>query len=432
MMAGRDPVEHLMAITNCQQRELASSILEASGGDMEQAVEIFFDEQEVKKETAGAPGGGAGLVQPAGGTRASGAADAGAGPPARKRLRRDAEDVEVAAELTGEEARCFAELKDAVGGAAMSMGVAGGSSGVVPDQVLREVVRRLPADAAELGRVAGMAGVEAYQGVILAVVGDYRRDGRRGVKGKEREEEGKKRDRLKLYHYTRKAGLDDIIKEGAPVKDKGKGKRKVKVEVKVEVKEPTWVVRAKDWEGRRGVHLATMDPTAFTRGEVAKQMYPESWREKLEDGEVDFWVEVWVDRADEKLERSGEMFLYHGDLGLEEGGWRSGRMEVEQVRRLFHYTNATSLSSITKDGRIKASPGGAAGEGVYFTCLPPTEFTREELSTNNYGAAGRTDRTECWLQVDVDQEDRRLERCKIDDREILIYRGDMVREHPRL
>ena len=124
-----------------------------------------------------------------------------------------------------------------------------------------------------------------------------------------------------------------------------------------------------------------------------------------------------------------------------EGGWRAGRMEVEKVKRFYHYTSAASLASILGDGRIKMSQYGAAGKGVYFTSLPPTEFTKGQLATNNYGPGGPSfyghlgviERTECWLEVEVDIEDTRMERCKIAvraDDEIFVYRGDMVRGFP--
>ena len=294
-----------MEVTSCRRRELAGSLLEAAGGDLQLAVELYFEHKEheenngqlVEEEAAGGPGDGAGLVQPAGGAAGTDTE------PARKRLRRDAE---LDTELTGEEARCYAELKEAVGVAAMSVGAAGG--GVVPEQVLREVARRLPADAAELAKVAGMAVVDGYHGVIMGVVADYRRDGGREMveeKGEieeRREVEDEKGDNtttstsLKLFHFTSKAGLDEIVEEG--------------------------VLRAQACEGLEGVHLTLMDPALFTRGQVAEQSFPDTGRGRLEAGELDFYVEVKVNRRDELLEGAGERFFYHGDLRVEEGGWR--------------------------------------------------------------------------------------------------------------
>ena len=184
------------------------------------------------------------------------------------------------------------------------------------------------------------------------------------------------------------------------------------------------------------MHLTPLDPAQFTKGEVAKQRHPDTWRERLEAGDLDFYLEVQVEREDERLGGSGEWYFYQGDLALVEGGWRAGRMEVEKVKRFYHYTSAASLASILGDGRIKMSQYGAAGKEVHFTSLPPTEFTKGQLATNNYGQVahfGVIERTECWLEVEVDMEDTRMERCKIAvraDDEIFVYRGDMVRGFP--
>ena len=48
-------VEHLMEVTCCGQRELATRVLEATGGDIDLAVEIYFNNlegQEEEKATA--------------------------------------------------------------------------------------------------------------------------------------------------------------------------------------------------------------------------------------------------------------------------------------------------------------------------------------------------------------------------------------------
>ena len=69
-----------------------------------------------------------------------------------------------------------------------------------------------------------------------------------------------------------------------------------------------------------------------------------------------------------------------------QGGWRWKSCQP-----------AASLVSILGDGRIKMS--GASGKGVYFTSHPPTEFTKVQLATINYGHLGVIKRTDFWLEV---------------------------------
>ena len=85
------------------------------------------------------------------------------------------------------------------------------------------------------------------------------------------------------------------------------------------------VVRA-GWGIRgRGVYLTSLDPSIFTREQLARNNYSRTWQKHLLDGRLDCFVEVQVEEWRlARCTRYREVFLHPGDLHLVEGRWRAG------------------------------------------------------------------------------------------------------------
>merc|ERR1719509_629624 len=114
--------------------------------------------------------------------------------------------------------------------------------------------------------------------------------------------EGVREKRVKVFHYTTTMGLEGITKEGVVRKS------------------------AKGFSGE-GVYLTSLDPTLFSREQVAQNIYGSpTWQERLAAGNLDCWLEVQVEES--RLSRcplSREVFILLEDLQLEEGRWRAGQ-----------------------------------------------------------------------------------------------------------
>merc|ERR1719509_334264 len=122
--------------------------------------------------------------------------------------------------------------------------------------------------------------------------------------------------RVKVFHYTTTMGLEGITKEG--------------------------VVRKSDKGLTEGVYLTSLDPTFYSREEVAQNIYGSpttmglevaqniygnpTWQERLAAGNLDCWLEVQVEES--RLSRCSigrKVFILLEDLQLEEGRWRTGQ-----------------------------------------------------------------------------------------------------------
>jgi len=104
---------------------------------------------------------------------------------------------------------------------------------------------------------------------------------------------------VKVFHYTTTMGLEGITKEGVVRKS------------------------AKGFSGE-GVYLTSLDPTLFSREQVAQNIYGSpTWQERLAAGNLDCWLEVQVEES--RLSAVGrEVFILLEDLQLE-GSWRAGQ-----------------------------------------------------------------------------------------------------------
>jgi len=122
--------------------------------------------------------------------------------------------------------------------------------------------------------------------------------------------------RVKVFHYTTTMGLEGTTKEG--------------------------VVRKSDKGLTEGVYLTSLDPTFYSREEVAQNIYGSpttmglevaqniygnpTWQERLATGNLDCWLEVQVEES--RLSRCSigrKVFILLEDLQLEEGRWRTGQ-----------------------------------------------------------------------------------------------------------
>ena len=66
---------------------------------------------------------------------------------------------------------------------------------------------------------------------------------------------------------------------------------------------------------------------------------------------------------------------------------------------------------------------------MYLTPLQPDEHSKEQVARNNYGGAWKSrlegGSLDCYLELEIPHSDLKLERCKVEGREVYLYRGDL-------
>ena len=95
---------------------------------------------------------------------------------------------------------------------------------------------------------------------------------------------------------------------------------------------------------------------------------------------------------------------------------------------LYHYTSKEAEKAIKKSKIIKSSngEGGDAhfGDGVYFTDMSTQDFTRTEVSTNNYQYPNAKKKLEYCIIVTMPKD--KVKKCKTErNRRVFLHKGDV-------
>ena len=100
-------------------------------------------------------------------------------------------------------------------------------------------------------------------------------------------------------------------------------------------------------------------------------------------------------------------------------------MESEKIS-LYHYTSRTCAEAIQRSKTIVSSTGDRAhfGEGVYFTDMSPQDFTRLEVSRNNYWYPNAKRKLEYCIIVTMPR--NRVIQCRAGRRRrVFLHEGDV-------
>jgi len=135
---------------------------------------------------------------------------------------------------------------------------------------------------------------------------------------------------LRLFHYTTPGGLVSIARDR--------------------------VVRAGRGIRGWGVYLTSLDPSTFTREQLARNNYSRTWRTNLLEGRVDCFVEVQVEEWRlASCTRYREVFLHLGDLYLVEGRWRAGVTTPKAKKLQKSFKEKSEKKSKTSEKSEKSS-----------------------------------------------------------------------------
>ena len=108
-----------------------------------------------------------------------------------------------------------------------------------------------------------------------------------------------------------------------------------------------------------GVYLTSLDPSNFTREQLARNNYSRTWKENLLDGRVDCFVEVQVEEwrlaRQARCTRYREVFLHLGDLHLVEGRWRAGVTTPKAKKLQKSFKEKSEKKSKTSEKSEKSS-----------------------------------------------------------------------------
>ena len=93
---------------------------------------------------------------------------------------------------------------------------------------------------------------------------------------------------------------------------------------------------------------------------------------------------------------------------------------------LYHYTSKEAAEAIKESEIIKSSKGrdGHFGDGVYFTDMSPQDFTRTEVSRNNYRYPNAKKKLEYCIIVTMPE--NKAYKCKAgENRRVFLHKGDV-------
>ena len=90
---------------------------------------------------------------------------------------------------------------------------------------------------------------------------------------------------------------------------------------------------------------------------------------------------------------------------------------------LYHYTSEEAAEAIKESKIIRSSRGeGHFGDGVYFTDMSPQDFTRTEVSRNNYRYPNAKKKLEYCIIVTMPED--KVKKCKT-KRRVFLHKGDV-------
>ena len=94
----------------------------------------------------------------------------------------------------------------------------------------------------------------------------------------------------------------------------------------------------------------------------------------------------------------------------------------------YHYTSKKAAEAIKKSKIIKSSKGEGRdahfGDGVYFTDMNPEDFTRTEVSRNNYRYPNAKKKLEYCIIVTMPE--NKAYKCKAgENRRVFLHKGDV-------
>ena len=92
---------------------------------------------------------------------------------------------------------------------------------------------------------------------------------------------------------------------------------------------------------------------------------------------------------------------------------------------LYHYTSEEAAEAIKESKIIRSSRGeGHFGDGVYFTDMSPQDFTRTEVSRNNYRYPNAKKKLEYCITVTMPR--NKVKECKAENnRRVFLHKGDV-------
>ena len=95
---------------------------------------------------------------------------------------------------------------------------------------------------------------------------------------------------------------------------------------------------------------------------------------------------------------------------------------------LYHYTSKEAAKAIKESRIIESSKGEGrdaySGDGVYFTDMNPEDFTRTEVSRNNYRYPNAKKKLEYCITVTMPR--NRAKECKVENnRRVFLHKGDV-------
>lgn len=99
---------------------------------------------------------------------------------------------------------------------------------------------------------------------------------------------------------------------------------------------------------------------------------------------------------------------------------------------LYHYTSEEAAKAIEISKVIKSSKGEGGdahfGDGVYFTDMSPQDFTRTEVSINNYRLPNAKKKLEYCIIVTMPE--NKVRKCKARrNRRVFLHEGDVNLEN---
>ena len=146
--------------------------------------------------------------------------------------------------------------------------------------------------------------------------------------------------------------------------------------------------------------ITGLKPQDFYRDEILKRIYGNTY-DPNKYATMAYWCVIVNGNSFDKTKlrsRQQDVFDYNGDIAINswdvkdkprctKGTSTSTWNPADDNKYLYHYTNTAGARAIKAARFLKKSgSSGAFGVGVYMTDLKPTDFFRDDILKNNYGA----------------------------------------------
>lgn len=164
-------------------------------------------------------------------------------------------------------------------------------------------------------------------------------------------------------------------------------------------------------------------PNVAEDGFICNRLAGDHWSPALGPSAMLTYARALLDCPNFAAKDRGDVDSEDSSLAADEEARRIGGLKMPQ--KLYHYTSDDGATSISQAKKLRASSSGAAGAGIYATTMHPTNYTRSQIETNNWGSIGTGSRSAFVVELDVaalEAEGFRIEKA-IENRDVWLITG---------